>query len=602
MYMKNKTYKVKDYIGIPLAIAPIMTVSLLILRIIMALMPSFQVLATSKFIDTAIEVFKNRNVSRVYITLMLMIIVMLIGLIATTLYSFVKLKIEVKINEVIRPEVALKRNKLEYRHIENNETWDLISRVGEDPSDRILKGFYNLLNVGEYVVKISGLMIIIVTQAWWVAMIISIISIPLFMLSMKSGELNYKAFEESDKYLRKAKYLREVLSSREAVEERTLFGYSKAINNMWDERFEAARKIEYKAQKINFIRTHTAAGITAIISIGIAFVLIFPVKNGQVTPGMYMSLTSATFALVKEMSWKLSYTMQEFMKSKIYLKDLTEFCKLREIEGSEEVPNLDIRNMDFHSIEFRNVHFAYPGTSKKVLNGLSMKLYNNKKYAFVGKNGAGKTTITKLLTGLYNNYEGEILINGRKLKTFTQAQLKGIFSVVYQDFARYEVSIKDNIMLGNCSGNSFSDEKDMVACSALKELEINEEIEKLPKGIETKLGKLDKDALDLSGGQWQKIAIGRSVVSESLVNILDEPTAALDPISESNIYKLFAKASKSKPVILITHRLGAARIADEILLIEDGIISEKGTHEELMKSQGEYAEMFNAQRGWYHEG
>lgn len=601
MYIKNKTYKVIDYIGVPLRIAPMLTVSVLGLRIIMALMPSLQVLATSRFIDTAIEVFNSGNVSKVYITLMLIIIVMLIGLIATTIYSFVKLKIEVKINEVIRPEIALKRNKLEYRHIENNETWDLISRVGEDPSDRILNGFYNLLNVGEYVVKISGLMIIIVTQAWWVAMIIAIISIPLFMLSMKSGELDYKAFEESDKYLRKAKYLRDVLSSREAAEERTLFGYSKAINNMWDERFETARKIEYKAQKINFIRTHTAAGITAIISIGIAFVLIFPVKNGQVTPGMYMSLASATFALVKEMSWKLSYTMQEFMKSKIYLKDLTEFFKLREVEGSEEVPNLDIRNMEFHSIEFRNVHFAYPGTSKKILNGLSMKLYNNKKYAFVGENGAGKTTITKLLTGLYDNYEGEILINGREIKTFTQVQLKGIFSVVYQDFARYEVSIKDNIMLGNCCGNNFSNVEDMVACSVLKELEISKEIEKLTKGIETKLGKLDKDALDLSGGQWQRIAIGRSLVSEALVNILDEPTAALDPISESNIYKLFVKVSKNKSLILITHRLGAARIADEILLIEDGVISEKGTHEELMRSEGQYAEMFNAQRGWYHE-
>src|SRR3712207_1165287 len=242
--------------------------------------------------------------------------------------------------------------------------------------------------------------------------------------------------------------------------------------------------------------------------------------------------------------------------------------------------------MPFESIEFKNVSFAYPGTSHKVLNNFSMYVEKNKHYAIVGKNGAGKSTFIKLLTGLYDDYEGEILINGKNIKTFTYEQLKAYFSIVYQDFAKYFISIKDNVLLGNCKEISHSIIQDQIVQNALIDMDMEYSVSLLEDGIYTSLGNLDKNGLELSGGQWQKVALARTLISNASFYILDEPTAVLDPISENRLYKLFSKASIGKPMFLITHRLGAARICDEIFVIDKGSVVEHGTHKELINKKG----------------
>lgn len=597
----NKTYKVADYIKIPLKVDPITVVIILAIKVFEAFIPCFQVLATSNFVDTAIDIFKNGEKARIYMSLFFIIVLIGLSWISSMILSFVKSHLSLRMNENIRIAVIKKRSVIAYEYIENNDTWDLISRVGENPSEQMLNGFNNLLNILEYLIKIMSLVFIITTQVWWIAIAIVLISIPLFSLSFKCGKIDYEAFSDSQKYLRKANYLKTILSSRECIEERTLFGYTNSIDKMWFDKYEMARKIEYNAEKRNFIRTKTASTITAFLSMTIALVLLVPIKSGKITVGMYMGLVGATFNLVKKMSWELSNVMQQYAKNKVYLKDLTEFSFLKEVKGSDGLPDVSIQKLPFESIEFKNVHFGYPGTERKILNGLSMRLEKNKQYAFVGKNGAGKTTITKLLTGLYDNYEGVILINGKNIKNFSQEQLKAYFSIVYQDFAKYQITIKDNVLLGNCGQSSWKDKQELLVKNALKSIEIGDYIDNLPNGINTSLGKLLEDGIDLSVGQWQRIAIARTLISNAPINILDEPTAALDPINESKVYSLFKKISKGKSTILITHRLGAARIADEILVIDKGVIAERGSHKELLNKKGIYAEMFEAQRSWYNE-
>lgn len=333
----------------------------------------------------------------------------------------------------------------------------------------------------------------------------------------------------------------------------------------------------------------------------IALVLIIPTSTGKITVGMYMSLITASFNLVKQMSWELSVVMQEFTKNKLYLKDFQVFSNLDEVIGADTCLDMSMQSKPLESIEFKNVHFSYPGSNIKILNGLSMKLEKDKQYAFVGKNGAGKTTITKLLTGLYTDYEGEILINGQDIKTISNEQLKAYFSVVYQDFAKYYLSIKDNLLLGNSISNLDSNYEKTMVEKALDIVDMSCKISDFPKGIYTLLGNLTDECVDLSGGQWQRISIARSLVSKAPVCILDEPTASLDPISESKLYKIFGKASKGKLTILITHRLGAARIADEILVLDNGKVIEQGNHEDLVEKNSVYKKMFHAQRGWYNE-
>lgn len=599
--IESRNYRVFDYIRIPFEITPITVIIMLFLKVFVAVIPSLQVLVAASFIDTAIDIYNNGGISRIYISLFGIILLIITSWLASTILSFVKLKFNQKMNEVIRLAVIKKRSRLAYQYIENNDTWDLIARVGEDPSNNMVEGFDNLLSIMEYVVKIVSLILVLVVQVWWVAIAVFVIAVVLFKLSSICGKVDYDAFVEAEKHLRKADYLKEVISSRESVEERTLFGYTNSIDEMWFNRFETARKIQFKAMKVNFIKLKAASAITASLSMVIALVLLTPLGKDQITAGMYMSLVTASFSLVQQMSWQLSFVMQEYTKHKMYLKDFTEFSKLEEVDGADSLPDVSIQDMPFESIEFKNVYFAYPGTDRYILNGLSMKLEKGKRYAFVGKNGAGKTTITKLLTGLYDNYKGEILINGKNIRNFTGEQLKAYFSVVYQDFAKYYVSLKDNILLGNCGEIYDYDKEKALVEQALDSMEMTEDVKKLSEGIYTNIGKVSEDSVDLSGGQWQRIAIARTLISKAPICILDEPTAALDPISESRVYKLFAKISKGKSTIFITHRLGAVRIADEILVVDEGVIKERGSHEELLCKKYIYAEMFEAQRSWYNE-
>lgn len=336
----------------------------------------------------------------------------------------------------------------------------------------------------------------------------------------------------------------------------------------------------------------TSSGlITVIISIFVAAVLVLPLHSGEISIGMLMGFITATFSLVLMVAGELTNITGELANQREYLHDLTAYAKLSETIGATD--SAVNYNAEPQYIEFRDVSFSYPDTDKIILKNLSFKLLPYKHYAFVGLNGAGKTTITKLLTGLYNNYTGEIFIGNKNLRDFTQAELKGIFSVVYQDFAKYQISLLDSILLGNPQA-SMKDITEILDTIGYKEI-----ISKLPEGLSSQLGRIKANAVDLSGGEWQKVAITRSLISHAPIHIMDEPTAALDPIIESEIYELFAKISKRKSTLLITHRLGAVKLADEILVIADGKVHEKGSHEELMAKKDLYSEMYEAQRGWY---
>ena len=271
------------------------------------------------------------------------------------------------------------------------------------------------------------------------------------------------------------------------------------------------------------------------------------------------------------------------------MADVNALCMMDEMEGAQDAPG---EIAGFESITIRNLRFGYAGSEHLILNGLNMEFKRGKHYAIVGINGAGKTTLTKLLLGLYPDYEGEILFNGKELRELTAAEQKGYFSVVYQDFVRYQLTVEENIAFEEPKRK----EKVLEALSAAG---LSEMIERLPKGIQTSLGRLEEESTDLSGGQWQRLAIARALANDAPVRILDEPTAALDPVSESELYQEFERISKDKTTILISHRLGSARTADEIYLLGEGHVLEHGSHEELMNLDGLYAEMYNTQRSWY---
>lgn len=592
--LKKKTYNLFDYVRIPLAICPGHTIAEIINKSLSAVIPSIQVLVTARFINTALDVFNGKSQrSSIYLPLILLILLMAYGYLNWSLMSLINLKRDVRLKKVFQYAILEKKAKLKYCHIENNDTWNLISRTCNESSDTILKGFYSVIESIVLTVQIISLLLIILANVWWVAVIILVICIPLFFLAIKAGMNTYEAKKEAEKHMRRANYFQGVLDGRDNVEERTLFGYADSVNKQWYDKYEIARNINQKVELKNFIRMKGSSIITVFISILIIGMLLIPVSSGTITIGIFMALVPAILNLTQTMSWQLTGTIRQLSKNAEYMKDFTAFCALTEQEGALDLPDL-LENNEFTELEFKNVSFCYPDTEKYILKNFSLKLKKNLHYAFVGINGAGKTTITKLLTGMYDNYEGEILINQKNIREYSQAQLKGLFSVVYQDFAKYYIPMKNNIALGNVRVMD-----DAAIIDAASMIGLDDLIDNLPEKIDTWLGKVKEDGTDLSGGEWQRVAIARALYNPAPVRILDEPTAALDPVAESNIYEMFGQISAGKSIIFITHRLGTAKLADEIIVIDGGRVKEKGSHQKLLEMNGIYAEMFEAQRSWY---
>ena len=408
--------------------------------------------------------------------------------------------------------------------------------MAKSPEVQISNAYSNLLSIFSIFIQITGIFTLLVTHVWWAALLIFLFTIPLLFLAVKSGKANYAVDRLITNITRKNVYLSELLTSRDSVEERALFGYESKLNQIYHTEFEKARKIELKTKVKWNIRTQTGGVLFGLISIMTMVVLLQPVLTGIITIGLFISLINAVFSMVPMMSWRLTSLFEQLAKNREYLKDFTKFSFLKESPYAIDKPINPVPV--FESLEFTNVRFKYPGTEHYILNGLSLRIEAGKHYAFVGVNGAGKTTITKLITGLYDDFEGEILLNGKSIKSYNQSEFKGFFANVYQDFAKYSISIKDNIAVGNVNGMNDNDTADQIAI-AVERVGLIETVNKLPNGLETWLGKIKENSQDLSGGEWQRVAMARAIYNPAPIQILDEPAAALDPISESRLYEEF---------------------------------------------------------------
>ncbi|WP_346878129.1 ABC transporter ATP-binding protein [Clostridium sp. UBA7791] len=594
MRLESKNYNAGDIIKIPFKFAPAQATLIAIQKLLDGLVPTLQILATAKFLDIAILIFKQeKDIKDIVMPLLFVILLLAYDWISTQLSKFAEVQIKNRLRGEFRVKIVEKIATLRYKYIESQDSWDLISRVIKEPEVQCTKAYISSLDMIAMILKITGILVVLFIQVWWSAVLIVLISVPLFFIALKSGKETYEANREVEKNKRKVKYLEEVLNGREAVEERTLFGYSDKINNQWHKEFETARKHELKVSLKWYVNMKTGGVIIAILSVLIVLILIGPVTSGILSIGMFMSIVNSVFELIQYLAWSLPEYGDNLAKNKEYLVDLTNFLKLEGDEGYLLRPAKEVSKLK--SLEFRNVSFKYPGTEKYILKDMSFVIEEGRHYAFVGANGTGKTTITKLITGLYEDFEGEILINGKSIKTYRQDQLKAMCSVVYQDFARYCISFRDNILLGDI--NSFDNLDNMN--KSIETVELQDVVGGLPLGISSNLGKIKNDGVDLSGGQWQRIAMARGIVSPASIRILDEPTAALDPISESNVYEKFEEISRGQTTIFISHRLGSTKIADEIFVIGDGAIVESGSYEELMKRNGVYTKMYESQRSWY---
>ena len=588
MLLTKKKYRAIDSVRLPFRVSPVCTSLSVVLHMINALFSTaLTALSTASFVDTASQILSgSRPHDDIYLPLLFLMLVLGVNITMGAVLTLFRKRVQIQLHLKFKNEVVRIHAALDYRHIENAKSEELILRVSKEPVKSVMDGFDGYLTMMQIVISIAAVLGLIVAQVWWAALVIIVFSTPLLWLSLRAGKSIHKAFTDSSDQYRRTTYYDEVLSGRDCVDERSLFGYGKYVSKLWEEQYEIARRAQFKAMIKAFVFTKGAGLILAFVGFLVALTLIQPVLTGVLSAGMFMGIVSAVFNLINQLSWRMTGSAMSISRGNEYMRDLTAFCALEEAPGALDMPEPE--PIEFQTLEFRNVRFSYPSGDMYILDGLSFTMETGYHYAFVGKNGAGKTTITKLLTGLYTEYEGEILINGKELRTYTSGALKALFSVVYQDFARYYVSLSDNIAFGDIAGSPTSLKiTEMAGLAGLQE------------PIDTMLGKIKEGGKDLSGGQWQRLAIARSLISRAKVKILDEPTAALDPLSESRVYEEFEKLMDGKTTIFISHRLGSTKLADQILVIDAGKIVESGSHEELMAIDGQYREMFESQRSWY---
>ena len=591
----TKKYRAIEFIRLPLKYIPYQAIFMILYAIIDALMPAYFAFVLANFINHALEIFSGeREFSKIFLSIILLVTYMVYIRFMPVIHNIISLSGRNKFNLKIREIILTKQISLAYMHVENAETQDLINRVSSNPDEQFFTGFNNLLSTSRLIITSFSLLIIIMTSTVIGGVGIMLISIPLFYLAMKVGKKNYEMGKESKRIQRRYNYLSSILTEREYSEERHLFGYSSNLQEKFAKLYQESYKIESNITMRDYINSKMGSIVTLVI-IFVIILLLFPsLNNGSMDIGIFIAVINAIFGLVQGMSWRLINVMQNHARLQEYLKDINLFFELSEKKDASVVKNSS-EKFDFESLEFKNVSFKYPGTKQYVLENCSFKLYNGKSYAFVGANGAGKSTIIKLITGLYDDFSGEILLNNQNIFEYDYAVIKALIAVVFQDFARYALTLEQNMTLGS----SFKSDE-MLLNDVIDKVGLVDLISGLTDGIQAPLGKIDKDGMDVSGGQWQRIALARLLYSQAKIHILDEPTSALDPVSESKLYELFNKLNKDKFTIFITHRLGAAKMADEILVIASGRVKELGNHRELiLKKDGLYAKMYESQKSWY---
>jgi ATP-binding cassette subfamily B protein len=470
--------------------------------------------------------------------------------------------------------------------------YDRLERARVQATDRL----YMIQAIGrliQQVITTITLSISIMVFSPWLLLMLIVGVIPAFVGETHFAFLGYAKNFRQTPIRRQLDYLRILGGSKEAAKELKLFG----LRDFLTSRFKVLSTQVYE-EDVALARRKVAVGalLSAIGTAGYYTAYVFAVWRTVTGVFSFGTLTLLANA-IREASSNLQQTfstLSTIADQALFLTDLIAFFEMRPTIQSK--PNaLPAPRPIRRGFEFRNVSFRYPGSSRLVLNKLNFHLHPGERVALIGENGEGKTTIVKLLTRLYDPFEGQVLLDGVDLREYNLEDLYREIGVIFQDYMRYEMTARENIAVGRIE---LIDNLELLQHSAQKSM-ADHVVGKLASGYEQMLGRRFDGGVDLSGGEWQKVALARAYLRDAQVLILDEPTSALDARSEYEVFQRFAELTAGKMALFISHRFSTVRMADRIVVLENGSIAEEGNHDELTHLGGRYAEMFELQAASY---
>lgn len=415
-----------------------------------------------------------------------------------------------------------------------------------------------------------------------------------FFVSRYTNNWRYARRDEEEQYFQKKYYLRNKSESVELAKDIRIFGLQNWLNELLDQIHNLYLDFSLRCERVEVLADITEVILTVARN-GIAYIYLI---NMALNEGLSVSEFLLYFTAVTTFTTWVMGILQEMSalhKESLDISRLREFLDYPEpfkFENGEEIPAAEN-----YELKLVNVSFRYPGAETDTIHGLNLTVCPGEKLAIVGLNGAGKTTLVKLLCGLIDPTEGAVLLNGKDIRDFNRRSYYDLFSAVFQEFSVLDVTVAEQI-----AQTTVNIDYDKIA-DCVEKAGLTSTIEKLPKGLETHVGReVHLDGVLFSGGQTQRLMLARALYKNGPILLLDEPTAALDPIAENDIYMKYSEMTSGKTSLFISHRLASTRFCDRIIFVADGGIKEEGTHESLLALGGEYANLFEVQSRYYQEG
>ena len=493
-----------------------------------------------------------------------------------------------------RVSVRLMRHatELDLASFEDPVFYDKLERARRQTTGRLtlLPALLNLCQDLLSLVSLSG--VLFVFSPWLMLLLVAAV-IPAFLGETHFTTLAYSALFRRTPERRLLDYLRFLGAGAQSAKEIKIFGLGPHLTDQYHQVSEA---IDAENKILGVRRAIVGGGLNLIATggyYGAYVVVLFRVLAGGISIGTFTMLTGA-FQRSRSYIEKILSSFNDISEQAMFLTDLFDFFEMK--PSIHSLPNaLPAPRPIRQGFEFRHVDFAYPGSDRRVVKDINFRLYPEEKIALIGENGAGKTTLVKLLARLYDPTAGSILLDGIDLREYDVDDLRREVGVIFQDYMRYDMVVHKNIGFGKIEELQ---DRPRVEIAARKSL-ANELVNRLPNGYDQMVGRRFEGGLDLSGGEWQKIALARAYMRDAQLLILDEPTATLDARAEYEVFQRFADLTRGRMAVLISHRFSTVRMADRILVLADGAIQEQGTHQQLVSLGGRYAELFELQAAGY---
>lgn len=497
------------------------------------------------------------------------------------------------VNRNITEKLMGKIDELNMECFDDPEMYDTIEKVSNESVARCMSILIMLVSLVQYFTTFIGVVTVIVSLNKSVALLACLVMIPIFYVSINIAYKQYKIYVSRVQKMRMVDYLIGLCLEYDNIKELKIYNaltyLKKKILNIYNEYID-----EDKHYKRKFLIEFTVTDFGhTVCSLGVRIFILYESFLKKKTIGDFTMYISALDNMENSIN-SLMDAISSLYTDNLYIESL---LALLNMESTLKDGKREFLIDEFSTIEFRNVWFRYPNNENYVLKGISLKLEKGKVYALLGLNGSGKTTLVKLLMRLYDPEKGNIFLDGVDIKEYSLQSLYRNIGVVFQDFVKYPLTVNENVGIGNIAYmNNMEYIKKAIAIAGADKF-----IQNLPRGYQTILEKEWDEGSELSGGQWQKIAIARAVLKKASILVLDEPSAALDPEAEFEIFQKMKVLMKGKMSILITHRFSNTDIVDYIFMMENGKIIECGTHQDLMKAKNKYYSLYKLQAEAYND-